>query len=240
MKLKKNLFGFVLQSYLHGDKSPHTITRDDGKSESSDTGVYFDEKASPLEFAATKWVKGKVLDVGCGAGRHALYFQKHGNSVVCIDADALCVKTCKERGIKHVFKENILKPNKIKKFSFDTVWFGGNNLGVTGKLKNLPILFKILDKITTPNGIVVAAGIDFTVGAKGVHKKYLLQNKKKGIYPGTLKLRVEYKDYIGEWFPWLLVSLKILRSTLFKTPWKIAKVLRQNNGRYVVLIRKQF
>jgi 2-polyprenyl-3-methyl-5-hydroxy-6-metoxy-1,4-benzoquinol methylase len=43
----------------------------------SEAGLYFTEYAqwSPLERLAIEFARGKILDVGCGAGQQGLYLQ---------------------------------------------------------------------------------------------------------------------------------------------------------------------
>jgi 2-polyprenyl-3-methyl-5-hydroxy-6-metoxy-1,4-benzoquinol methylase len=48
------------------------------------------------------FVKGRVLDIGCGAGRHSLYLQNQGFQVLGIDNSPLAVKVAKLRGLKRV------------------------------------------------------------------------------------------------------------------------------------------
>ncbi len=47
-----------------------------------------------------EFVNGRVLDVGCGAGRHSLYLQKKGFDVLGIDVSPLAVKVCRLKGVK--------------------------------------------------------------------------------------------------------------------------------------------
>jgi 2-polyprenyl-3-methyl-5-hydroxy-6-metoxy-1,4-benzoquinol methylase len=54
----------------------------------------------PDEKKAIDYAKGRVLDVGCGAGRHILYLQKKGLKVLGIDQSPLAVNMCKLRGAK--------------------------------------------------------------------------------------------------------------------------------------------
>ena len=47
-----------------------------------------------------EFVKGRVLDIGCGAGRHSLYLHEKGFDVLGIDNFPLAVKVCSLRGLK--------------------------------------------------------------------------------------------------------------------------------------------
>ena len=243
-KPKKDLFGFVLYRYLHGDKTPYCIVREDGYCDFPfDPKGYFQNKFLDVEKQGLKYVKGKILDVGCGAGRHTLYFAKKGFDVVAIDSDKFCVKTCKERGIKKVFAENILKPKTIKKYRFDTIWFGGNNLGVAGNLEKMKEMFGILDKITNPNSVVLGRAFEFDKTMRGIHRKYHALQKSRGIFPGITKIRIQYKDFIGEWFNWVHISSAVLKKVLQGTHWKIDKLISKPDHKkerldYFFVIRK--
>ncbi len=74
-------------------------------------------------------VKGRVLDIGCGPGRHSLWLQERGFDVVAIDISPLVVRVAKARGVKISFimaAQNLaFTPN-----SFDTVLLLGNNFGI--------------------------------------------------------------------------------------------------------------
>jgi SAM-dependent methyltransferase len=240
LRPKADLFGQVLYSYLHGDKTPYAITRDDGWREfPEDPKVYFRSALDDVERKGLKYVKGLVLDVGCGAGRHGLYLQKRGMRVIGIDTDKYCVKTAKLRGMKTVFLENIFLPKKIRKYTFDTVWFGGNNLGIAGTVKRLPQLFHVLNTLTSDDAVILATGFEIEKTTTPEHLAYHKRNKERGIYPGQMKLRIEYKDTVGEWFPWLHVSSELLKETLRGTPWKLKKLMRSKKGYYLAAITKR-
>ena len=89
----------------------------------------------PIDKKAIAYARGRVLDVGCGAGRHALYLQKKGMDVTGIDVSPLAVKICRLRGLR---KTQVLSFEQIDKFpvnSFDTVMMMGNNFGLFGGFK---------------------------------------------------------------------------------------------------------
>ena len=52
------------------------------------------------ERAALREARGRVLDVGCNAGRHALHLQKRGHEVVGIDISPLAIRTARLRGLE--------------------------------------------------------------------------------------------------------------------------------------------
>jgi len=67
-----------------GKKVVFEFERDDGYRSRSLVEAYFTPPAkwSKVERAAMKEVRGRVLDVGCGPGRHAVYLQRKGHRVV--------------------------------------------------------------------------------------------------------------------------------------------------------------
>jgi len=108
MKTIRDAYGQQLLAQYHNKETTvEIIERDDNYIDTgSDPGLYFSEyrQWSPLEKRAVKRVKGRVLDVGCGAGRHALYLQGKGFDVVGIDNSPGAIKVCKLRGLKKVQK----------------------------------------------------------------------------------------------------------------------------------------
>lgn len=86
---ERDAFGQELWACYKGQNLYEIVERDDGYfSAHQSPRVYFSEYADwPLiEQKALEFVKGRVLDVGCGAGRHALYLQKKGFSVFGVDS----------------------------------------------------------------------------------------------------------------------------------------------------------
>jgi len=78
-----------------------------------------------------EFVKGRVLDIGCGAGRHSLYLQKKGFDVLGIDSSPLAIKVCKLRGLEKA-KVMAIEDINFKPDSFDRIIMMGNNFGLFG------------------------------------------------------------------------------------------------------------
>ena len=90
LKDHQDALGHALFDYLNGISSYEITERDDGfiQSEIGPKGYFrpYSEWSS-IEKKASKLVKGRILDVGCGAGRHALYFQEKEYEVLGIDVE---------------------------------------------------------------------------------------------------------------------------------------------------------
>lgn len=137
MKPKEDAYGQEIWAYFNGREVFEIVERDDGYINASEyTKIYFsDYEDWPLhEKKAMEFVKGRVLDIGCGAGRHSLYLQKKGFIVLGIDASPLAIKVCKLRGLKKA-KVMRIEDIKFKPDSFETIIMMGNNFGLFGSLK---------------------------------------------------------------------------------------------------------
>ncbi len=76
-----------------------------------------------------RFVRGRVLDIGCGAGRVALHLQGRGHEVVGIDISPGAVRSSKGRGVK-IVRQMSLETLDDRIGRFDTVIMFGNNFGL--------------------------------------------------------------------------------------------------------------
>lgn len=168
-----------------------------------------------LEQKALDLAKGKVLDVGAGAGCHALALQEKMEidsnvitSVKAIDISPLSVEAMKSRGIQDVECINLFNP--LLNNGFDTILLLMNGTGIAGKIANLPTLFQRLKSLLNPNGQILIDSSDI---------KYIYENEDgsfdidlTGAYYGEVDYQIVYGDIKGEPFDWLYVDFPLLKN----------------------------
>ncbi|MGB3150690.1 MAG: class I SAM-dependent methyltransferase [Maribacter sp.] len=161
----------------------------------------------PLEKKALNLCKGKILDIGCGAGSHSLYLKEIGHEVVALDVSVGAIEVCQQRGIKETYCGDILNCDGLK---FDTLLLLMNGVGIAGKLNKLDILLNKLASLLNPNGQILLDSSDiiymFETDEDGGH--WIPEN---ATYYGEVEFIMEYKNIKSKSFPWLYLDFNILR-----------------------------
>jgi len=235
-------FGHQLMDYYNtGKGKPEIVEREDGFISVGGYGPvrYFSEYKDwgELDKKTIQLAKGNVLDIGCGAGRHALYLQNEKKmSVTGIDVSPLAIKVCKLRGLKKAKLLPIDKVDQLLPEKFDTVMMLGNNFGLLQNFSKAQMILKNLYKITSEDGIIIAETTDPTTTDPD-HTSYHKLNKKRGKMIGQLKIRVRYRKFADPWFEYLLVTKKELEKIIKGTGWKIREYIDDGMG-YTVILEK--
>lgn len=235
-------YGAELMAHFNGEKSFEIVERSDGYFEASmGASVYFSSYRDwpPREKQAMKFVHGRVLDIGCGAGRHALYLQKEGHDVTGIDISCPAIKVCKLRGLRKAKNIPIERIDVFPDGSFDSVLMMFNNFGLFGNFRKAKRLLKVLHRITSADARIIAETMDPYKTSNPDHRWYHEWNKRHGRMGGQLRLRIRFRKTVGHWFDYLLVSKKELNEILDGTGWKLWKTIDVDFPRYVAVIRKR-
>lgn len=190
------------------------------------------EDMPALEKAALTLAKGKTLDVGAGAGCHALALQDMGKDVTAIDISPLSVQTMAARGVAHALEQDFWLVSE----KYDTILMLMNGIGIVGTTDNLPRFFTHIDTILAPGGQVILDSSDIS---------YLFEDEDgmimipEGEYYGQLSYRMRYKKISGESFPWLYIDFDTLSKAASHYGFKAEQVLAGEHYDYLVrLIRK--
>ena len=216
------------------------IDRDDDRSETGmNCRVYFAdyEDWPDLHQKAVEYVRGRVLDVGCGAGRHSLYLQRKGHDVVGIDDSPLAIQVCKARGLKDA---RVLKFSQIGPSLgvFDTILMLGNNFGLFASAVRAKRLLKRLYRMTSNDARIVAESRDPYQTTNPIHLAYHERNRARGRMGGQIRMRARYAGCTTPWFDYLLASRDEMKSLLEGTGWGVAEFIEQGDELYVAVIER--
>tara|TARA_R110002051_G_scaffold64139_1_gene116750 strand:- start:30662 stop:31420 length:759 start_codon:yes stop_codon:yes gene_type:complete len=208
--LKEDILGHALLDYQQGNYTEDITTYSSLEEEDTIPLPYMFRsfKEMPkLEQKALKICKGKILDVGCGAGSHSLYLQENGFSVTSLDTSAGAIEVCKLRGIENTINESILSyEDKI----FDTLLILMNGVGLAGTLNGLEKFFAKLKKLLKKDGQILLDSSDII---------YMFENDEDGgywipedvNYYGEVSFTMSYKNNKSKPFPWLYVDYNTLQ-----------------------------
>ena len=242
MQVDNDAFGQEIMAYHRGEPVQEIIERVDGLIGASPNPLnYFAsyEDWMPQTQQAMEFVNGRILDIGCGAGRHALYLQLLGHEVVGIDNSPLAVQVCRERGVKDVRLLSITQASAKTLGIFDTIILMGNNFGLMGSFKRARWLLRRFYHMTGENGRIVAETTDPYQTDDPSHLAYQAANRKQGRMSGQLRLRVRYRAVKGSWFDYLLVSKAELEMIVSDMGWRLASTLGgDEKGRYAAVLEK--
>lgn len=164
------------------------------------------EKMNDVEKCALAACRGRILDVGAGAGCHSLVLQARGLDVDAIDISPGCVEVMRKRGVEKAHHHNILD---FKNSHYDTVLMLMNGLGISGSLDGLNLFIQYLDTLLAPGGQLLADSTDLT--GKFLKKGEAVYNAEEG-YCGETDFVMIYKGLRSDPFNWLYVDFELLHT----------------------------
>lgn len=239
--IRGDAYGRLLEAYHRSGEAAEVIERDDGfVSAGMDAFQYF---RSPEDWPtyvtdAFEHVRGRVLDVGCGAGQHALALQDDGHDVVGIDSSPGAVEVSRDRGVETVRHLGIEDVDRLGS-SFDTVVMMGNNFGLVENADRAAAHLASLARLTGSNGTIIAESRDPYQTDREVHLSYHERNRTRGALPGRLIIRARYERYATDWFEYLMVSPDEMGALLEPTSWSIETRYEADEGpQYIAILTR--
>ncbi len=236
-----DLFAAALwKLYLTG-RATLRFERDDGYQDTEELSWYLTTyRAFPkFEKQALKFARRRVLDIGCGAGRHALYLQSKGLSVTAVDTSIQLVELARVRGVRDVRVASACGRMPFRNGEFDTVLLFGNNLGICGTLPRFRRMLRELYRITSTRGRILATTRAPTT-ADARQRAYLQRNIAQGCPVGQVRLRLSLDGKRGAWFNLLLFSPTDLMQLASREGWQVAQLFTETDPEdaYSVVLEK--
>ncbi len=226
-----DIFGRALYDYYKGRFRPPLILHNTygGPEEIPVEGYFFDEDSfSEMEDFVLSLCRGRVLDAGAAAGRHALALQSRGMEVTGLEISQGCCKLMKERGVKKVICADIQEWAGIR---FDTVILMMNGIGLAGSVMGLKRLLEHLKKLVAPAGQVL-------FDSSNVSYVYEDAEMPDGRYYGEMDYRYEYGQKMGKWFSWLYIDMDKMREISLDGGWNMQVIYEDNDGTYLARLTR--
>ncbi len=228
----KDILGEALKNYyLSGISERITVHTSYGPDEEYVSEYFFrsEEELPEIEEYALLQCNNRILEIGSGAGSHALFLQNVGQNITAMDLSGGCVNVMLNRGVKKIIHGDVFQFNLRE---YDTIIMLMNGIGLVGSLTGLMIFLDKMEKITSPGSQLIFDSTDV---------RYVLKERiKTDHYIGQVKYQFEYRDKQGPWFDWLFIDPGKLTEYCKNTVW-IPQIIYENaDGHYLARLQKKY
>jgi len=223
----------LMDHYTTGRPRRVRATRADGVAFQIETEEYFtlDGELAPLDAIALERCRGRVLDVGAGAGRHALALQRRGLEVVAIDLSPICTQLCRSRGVSDARTLDVMRLDSEDVLGrFDTILFGMQTIGVAGGVASLACL---LERLRT----CLQTGGEILVDSSRLREAWEGNTIDRSPEAGEIVLSTRYRGWMGASFPWLYLGARELEQVARRSGFEAEILGEVDAGEFLAALR---
>ncbi len=169
----------ITQAGGGGPSVTEIVERDDGFIRGMPASRYFARPAewAPFERRALELAAGRVIDVGCGAGRFALALQEGGIAVTALDVSPGAVEVSRRRGVRDAVLADA-QDGWADCGAYDTFLLMGENLGLIGSRERAAAFLAGLAAAASPGARIIGHGADPSTTDDPVHVRYRERNAR--------------------------------------------------------------
>lgn len=220
----------LLEHHREGTEEPLRLHHDLGEVEELSASFFFreEDELGGLELTALEAARGRVLDVGGGAGVHALPLQRRGHEVTAIDVVPEAVEVMRERGVEDARLADVFE---FDGEGYDTVLMLLNGIGMVGTLEGL-------DRFLATAPRLLAAGGQLLVDSADLRPRVGGGRREDGRYAGEVHLQLEYGGEKGTPYPQLYVDPETLSSRARDHGWRVEILARNEAAEYLARLRR--
>ncbi|WP_068472828.1 class I SAM-dependent methyltransferase [Saccharicrinis aurantiacus] len=223
MGVQKDPLGTACLDYISGTKNAEIIVQSNITEDDILPVEYLFRpfnQMPDIEKKALTISKGKILDVGAGAGSHALYLQQINKDVTANEISENACRVMQQRGIKNIIHNDFFQlPTDTK---YDTILMLMNGIGIAGDIDGLKIFFDKCKELLSPIGSVIIDSSDL---------RYLFEDDDGSMlinlndnYYGEVAYKMKYKNTEGESFKWLFIDDESLKFHAKQNGFAIEKI----------------
>lgn len=239
---EEDAMGHLMWEHFQGQEVREVVEREDGFIDvTNGPAAYFApyEEWAHHEQRAMRFARGRVLDIGVGAGRHALHLQDRGFDVTGVDVSPLALRVSRERGLKQTQGAAVTQVSR-RMGTFDTLLMMGNNVGLFATPRRMRWLLRRFATMTRENARIIGETRDVYQTEIPEHLAYHAWNRRRGRMSGQVRIRVRYKKYATPWFDYLMLSRDELSTLLEGTAWKVHRFIEPEGELYVAILEKRY
>lgn len=195
--------GRAMLDYFNGVRDKELLVSSSVELEGPmEPGHFFrsEEKLPLLEKIALENCRGKVLDVGAGAGCHTFILQSQGLEVHPIELSAYSYETMRLREIANA---RLIDFYDLENEEYDTILFLMNGFGIGGTLEGLEKLLLKAKSLLRAGGQIIADSADIIYAYRDEENAVYLNLNDS--YYGEITYTVRYDGETSS-FPWLFVD----------------------------------
>lgn len=240
---KGDAFGLCLQQcWSAGARAGvayQLVERDDGYLSVIDASTYFTQWAEwpTVERTACALARGRILDVGCGAGRHAAVLTEQGHQVVGIDHSPGAVLVAMDRGVDAREADVLALSEDLG--TFDSILLLGNNLGLLGSREQASVVLETLARLANPGARLIGSTMDPHATTDADHLAYHRKNIDRGRLAGQARIRTRHRQVASDWLDYLLLAESELRQVAAQSPWTVRTIYPGSGANYAAVMELQ-
>lgn len=190
------------------------------------------EQMPEKEKFALSLTKGKILDVGAGAGAHAIVLQKQSKDVTALDRSENCCKAMQLQGVQKILQRDFFQLEENEKF--DTLLFMMNGFGLAGTLEGLDLFFQKCKTLLRPGGRIIGESADILYMFEDEEEEGAYLVNLNGDYYGEVQYRMHYKNEHSEEFSWLYISVDLLTEAAERAGFEVLDFYEGEESDYMI------
>ena len=212
-----------------------------GENEALPVDFFFRGEDRMLDFEryALDLCRGRVLDLGAGAGPHTLALQARGRRVVAVEGSSGLAGLLKARGAASVVCADF---RYWWRSGFDTVLMLMNGLGPVGTLAGLDRFLVHAHRFLAPGGQLLIDGAEAAPGTRSTSPGAPRPPPRwppAGDYPGQAWLQLSHAGRTGWPFRELYVDLDTLARAAAAADWRCDVAFEGNDGAYLARLTQE-
>ncbi len=226
----KDTLGQAISDYHHHRLTGKLwVNNKYGPKEEMPVDVYFrDADEMPeLEWIALQKCRGRIVDIGAGAGSHALTLQKMSLDITALEISPMAAEIMRLRGVAKIVREDFFAFDET---GFDTLLLLMNGIGLAGTLDGLRKFLRHARKLMNPDGRLLFDSSDISYLYKG---KPLPSDH----YYGEIQYQYQYRKQRSDWFSWLFIDRGKLEEIAAEEGWSTEIIAGDGFDQYLAECR---